>query len=102
MSDLAARHLIQQGATTLLVSNRTEARAEAIADALRTPAITTGVIPFEQLHEQSHRADIIITSTGAASQIFTAGATPAPCCSAAATARSSSSTSPFRATWTPR
>ncbi len=70
MSDLAARHLIQQGATTLLVSNRTEARAEKIADSLRTPTITTGVIPFDQLHEQSHRADIIITSTGAG-QIFT-------------------------------
>ncbi|HZQ42197.1 MAG TPA: glutamyl-tRNA reductase [Acidobacteriaceae bacterium] len=69
MSDLAARHLIQQGATTLLVSNRTEARAEKIADALRTPTITTGVIPFAQLHEQTHRADIIITSTGAG-QIF--------------------------------
>ena len=66
MSDLAARHLIQQGATTLLVSNRTEARAEKIADSLRTPAITTGVIPFDQMHEQSHRADIVITSTGAA------------------------------------
>lgn len=66
MSDLAARHLIQQGATTLLVSNRTELRAERIADALRTPTITTGVIPFDQLHAQAHRADIIITSTGAA------------------------------------
>jgi glutamyl-tRNA reductase len=76
MSDLAARHLIQQGATTLLVSNRTEARAQAIADSLRTPSITTGVIPLDQLHQQSHRADIIITSTGAAAykpdgQIFT-------------------------------
>ena len=70
MSDLAARHLIQQGATTLLVSNRTESRAEKIADSLRTPAITTGVIPFDQLHEQSYRADIVITSTGAG-QIFT-------------------------------
>ncbi|HEX4155105.1 MAG TPA: glutamyl-tRNA reductase [Acidobacteriaceae bacterium] len=74
MSDLAAKHLIQQGATTLLVSNRTESRAEAIADALRTPTITTGVIPFAQLHEQTHRADIIITSTGLAAmgqaQIF--------------------------------
>lgn len=70
MSDLAARHLIQQGATTLLVSNRTEARAEKIADSLRTPAITTGVIPFGQLHEQSHRADIVITSTGAG-HVFT-------------------------------
>jgi glutamyl-tRNA reductase len=66
MSDLAARHLIQQGATTLLVSNRTEARAEKIADSLRTPSITTGVIPFDLLHEEAHRADVIITSTGAA------------------------------------
>ena len=65
MSDLTARHLIQQGATTLLVSNRTEARAERIADTLRNPAITTGVIPFDQLHSQAHRADIIVTSTGA-------------------------------------
>ncbi len=65
MSDLAARHLIHQGADTLLVSNRTESRAERIADALRTPAITTGVIAFDQLHAQAHRADIIITSTGA-------------------------------------
>jgi glutamyl-tRNA reductase len=65
MSDLTARHLIQQGCTTLLVSNRTEDRAEKIADSLRTPTITTGVIPFNQLHEQSHRADVIITSTGA-------------------------------------
>ena len=70
MSDLAARHLIQQGATTLLVCNRTEAKAQAIADGLRTPAITTGVIPLIQLHEQAHRADIVITSTGAG-QVFT-------------------------------
>lgn len=70
MSDLTARHLIQQGAKTLLVSNRTEARAEAIADLLRTPSITTGVIPLAQLYEQLHRADIVITSTGAG-QVFT-------------------------------
>jgi glutamyl-tRNA reductase len=67
MSDLAARHLIQQGAKMLLVSNRTEERAQKIADALRTPAITTGVIPFDQLHAEAHRADIVITSTGAGS-----------------------------------
>jgi glutamyl-tRNA reductase len=70
MSDLAARHLIQQGATTLLVSNRTESRAQAIADGLRTPSITTGVIPLDELHQQTHRADIVITSTGGG-QVFT-------------------------------
>lgn len=70
MSDLTARHLIQQGATTLLVSNRTESRAQLIADSLRTPSITTGVIPLDQLHQQAYRADIVITSTGAG-QVFT-------------------------------
>jgi len=70
MSDLTARHLIQHGATMLLVSNRTGQRAHAIADALRTPGIATGVIPFDQLHQQAHTADIIITSTGAG-QVFT-------------------------------
>jgi len=77
MSDLTARHLIEQGAATLLVSNRTQSRAQAIADALRTPSIATSVIPFEHLYEQAHRADVIITSTGAASenstQLFTTG-----------------------------
>ncbi len=71
MSELTARHLIQQGATMLLVANRTESRAQAVADALRTPSITTGVIPLHQLHEQAHRADIVITSTGAG-QVFKA------------------------------
>ena len=70
MSDLAARHLIQQGARTLLVSNRTAERAEKVAAALRTPEITTAVIPFAQLHAEAHRADIIVTSTGAG-QVFT-------------------------------
>ena len=70
MSDLTARHLIQQGAMTLLVSNRTESRAQLIADTLRTPSITTGVIPLDELHQQAYRADIVITSTGAG-QVFT-------------------------------
>ena len=90
ISDLTARHLIQQGCTTLLVSNRTEARAQQIADGLRTPAITTGVIPFDQLQEQSHRADIIITSTGAvahgAPHVFRPEDAPRASASAAATA----------------
>ena len=80
MSDLTARHLIALGANHLLVSNRTEERAERVADSLRAhtisaqpgeaartgPAVTASVIPFAALHEQAHRADIIITSTGAA------------------------------------
>ncbi len=65
MSELAARHLIQQGATTILVANRTQAKAEQIAQ-----NFNGHVIPFDQLYEQADRADIVITSTGAPQKIF--------------------------------
>lgn len=70
MSELAARHLIQHGAGSILVSNRTESRAEKIAAEFLNSSVTTGVIPFEKLHEQADRADIVITSTGAPQKIF--------------------------------
>ena len=67
MSELAARHLIQQGATSILVTNRTEGPRRQIAEqtSLHVPPCTTEVIPFDQLHAQAGRADIVITSTGA-------------------------------------
>ncbi|MEO6816222.1 MAG: glutamyl-tRNA reductase [Edaphobacter sp.] len=65
MSELAARHLIQQGAATILVANRTQSRAEQIAKEFNGQ-----VIPFDQLYEQADRADIVITSTGAPQKIF--------------------------------
>src|SRR5579862_9500229 len=61
MSELAARHLVQQGAGAILVTNRTLARARTMAD-----EFNGRVIPFEQLYE----ADIVITSTGAPHAIF--------------------------------
>jgi glutamyl-tRNA reductase len=83
MSELAARHLIQQGATSILVANRTQEKAAQIAGQIAEQisaqiandpnaiTCTTEVIPFESLHEQAGRADIVITSTGAAGHIFT-------------------------------
>jgi glutamyl-tRNA reductase len=82
MSELAARHLIQQGATSILVANRTQERAALLAGQIATqistqlandPAAigcTTEVIPFEQLHAQADRADIVLTSTGSPQPIF--------------------------------
>jgi glutamyl-tRNA reductase len=82
MSELAARHLIQQGATSILVANRTQERATIIAGSIadqissqiaaKSAAITcsTEVIPFEQLHAHASRADIVVTSTGAQGHIF--------------------------------
>jgi len=65
MSELAARHLIQQGAASILVANRTQSRAEQIAQEFNGQ-----VIPFDRLYEQADRADIVITSTGAPQKIF--------------------------------
>jgi glutamyl-tRNA reductase len=82
MSELAARHLIQHGATTILVANRTQERAAQIAGQIArqismqiandATAIACGaeVIPFDRLHEQAGRADIVITSTGADQHIL--------------------------------
>ena len=65
MSELAARHLVQQGAGAILVTNRTLARARTMAD-----EFNGRVIPFEQLYDAASEADIVITSTGAPHAIF--------------------------------
>jgi glutamyl-tRNA reductase len=70
MSELAARHLIQQGAASILVVNRTQSRAEKLAADFASPTIQTEAVPFDALYEQAPRADIVITSTGAPQKIF--------------------------------
>ncbi|NYF89852.1 glutamyl-tRNA reductase [Tunturiibacter empetritectus] len=70
MSELAARHLIQQGASSILVTNRTQSRAEKIASDFSSLTVHTEAISFEALYEQADRADIVITSTGAPQKIF--------------------------------
>ncbi len=69
MSELAARHLVQQGAGAILVSNRTAARARRLAEELEG-RVKPQVIDFEQLYEAASRADIVISSTGAPHPIF--------------------------------
>ena len=65
MSELAARHLVQQGAGTILVSNRTAERARVLAEQFQGR-----VIHFEQLYDAAVEADIVISSTGAPHPIF--------------------------------
>lgn len=65
MSELAARHLVQQGAGTILVTNRTLERARRMAE-----PFNGRVIPFEQMHDVAAEADIVVTSTGAPHHIF--------------------------------
>jgi glutamyl-tRNA reductase len=65
MSELAARHLVQQGAGAILVTNRTLERARQLAE-----PFSGRVIPFEKLYETATEADIVISSTGAPHPIF--------------------------------
>ena len=69
MSELAARHLVQQGAGAILVTNRTQERARRMAEEFQGHVIPQ-VIPFEQLYEAASEADIVISSTGAPHPIF--------------------------------
>jgi len=67
MSELAARHLIDQGARPIYVLNRTWGRAQELAHAL------AGVpVPFDALADTMARVDIVITSTAAPEPIVRA------------------------------
>ena len=65
MSELAARHLLAQGAGPIFVTNRTYDRAVALA-----ASFGGEVIRFDDLYNNCDRADIVITSTGAPVAIF--------------------------------
>jgi glutamyl-tRNA reductase len=65
MSELAARHLLAQGAGPIFVANRTYDRAQVLARKFAGTAIR-----FDQLYEHCEQADIVITSTGAPVAIF--------------------------------
>ena len=65
MSELAARHLVAQGAGPVFVANRTYERACALAERFGGQAIR-----FDKLYEHCEKADIVITSTGSPVAIF--------------------------------
>ena len=70
MSELAARHLIQHGASNILVANRTFSRAQSLAEKFNGPGVRTEAFSFDTLYAEAPRADIVITSTGAPQKIF--------------------------------
>ena len=65
MSELAARHLIAQGASQILVANRTPERAQRLAAEFHGLAV-----PFADLQVHAPKADIVVTSTGAGRHLF--------------------------------
>jgi len=66
MCELAARHFLTNGAKGVMVTNRTFERAQKLADEFSGEAI-----PFEELFLHLHKADIVLTSTGAPHAIIT-------------------------------
>jgi glutamyl-tRNA reductase len=69
MGELAARHLVEQGAFPIYVVNRTWARAQEMARALAGTAV-----PWDELETALGGVDIVITSTGAAEPVITRAA----------------------------
>jgi len=65
MCELSARHLLQQGAASILVTNRTIEKARRMAEPFGGK-----VIPYEQMYHAASQADIVITSTSAPHPIF--------------------------------
>jgi glutamyl-tRNA reductase len=69
MSELAAKHLVEQGAFPIYVANRTWARAQELARALAgTP------VPWDELPTALAAVDIVVTSTGASEPVITQAA----------------------------
>jgi len=66
MSELAARHLMNNGAGRIIVANRTHARAVQVAEEFQ--GIPVGL---DLLEEKLQEADIVISSTGAAGYMIT-------------------------------
>jgi glutamyl-tRNA reductase len=66
MSDLAARHLRDDGVAAIRVANRTPARAVDLAERIGGVAV-----PWDSLDDELVLADVVITSTGSREPILT-------------------------------
>jgi glutamyl-tRNA reductase len=67
MAELAARHLVEQGALPIYVANRTWSRALELAGVLGGRAV-----PFDELYAMLSEVDVVITSTAAREPIIRA------------------------------
>src|SRR6185437_16151152 len=66
MSESAARHLLRAGIAEILITNRTRARAEEMAELFHG-----GVVPYEQFPQRLADADIVISSSAAPGYVLT-------------------------------
>jgi glutamyl-tRNA reductase len=73
MGELTLTHLLETRPKELWVTNRTDARAEALAARIRERhGVETRCIPFAEWIDRLAQADIVISSTGSREPILTA------------------------------
>lgn len=68
MAELSAKHLVNAGASRVLIANRTEAAARELANQIGA----ADTVPFDALEESLHQADLVICSTGAPDYVLRA------------------------------
>lgn len=66
MAELSARHLVNAGASRVLIVNRTEETARQLAD-----EFGASTVPFDLLDQALSEADVVICSTGAPTYVLT-------------------------------
>jgi glutamyl-tRNA reductase len=66
MAELAARHLLTNGVSSMTVVNRTFERAVEVAERFRASPVS-----FDEIQDQLLKADIVVTSTAASECIIT-------------------------------
>jgi len=66
MAELAARHLLTQGVTSLMVANRTFERAVEVAEQFKGVPVS-----FEEIDSELMNVDIVITSTASPEYVIT-------------------------------
>lgn len=72
MSSLAAATLARAGAGEIVVANRTQARAERLAEILGGAGVTASAVPMDAVDGELARADLVVSCTGATGLVLTA------------------------------
>ncbi|WP_405778224.1 glutamyl-tRNA reductase [Streptomyces sp. NBC_00859] len=72
MSSLAAATLARAGAAEIVVANRTQARAERLAEILGGAGVSAAAVPMNAVDEELARADLVVSCTGATGLVLSA------------------------------
>ncbi|WP_139852757.1 glutamyl-tRNA reductase [Acinetobacter pullicarnis] len=69
MNNLVAKHLAEMGVAKVLICNRGRERAEKLAQEI-AHRVDVEIVPFDELAQHLHRADVISSCTGSLHQVI--------------------------------